>query len=210
MSCSTAPSTGSDTASDVEAPSPTPMPAVPQTTLMIRNVPVLYSAEMLLAEWPNEGTYDFFYLPWNMETRRNLSYAFLNFTSETAALSFVQRWQKQRLPQYNSRKPLNISFADVQGLAENLRQLQRKRENLEQCHAMVFQNQRRVLLKEAVRTALLQAPPKNATATKPSQTPAKKNAAAKPQPPARAKKTAPGPETRFGTHCVHVGQVFSF
>jgi hypothetical protein len=53
MSCSTATSTGSDTASDIEVPSPNSTPVVPQTTLMIRNVPVLYSAEML---WQNGRT----------------------------------------------------------------------------------------------------------------------------------------------------------
>lgn len=150
-SVSTAADSGSDIASDSEVLAVAELAqAVPQTSLMIRNVPVLYSKEMLLAEWPNDGSYDFFYLPWNAETQRNLSYAFLNFTSEAAALAFVQRWQKQRLPHYNSRKPLNISFADVQGLAENLRALQKKRVNLDQCQAVVFQRGARVCLREAM------------------------------------------------------------
>jgi hypothetical protein len=202
MSCSTSASTGSDTASDVEVPSPKRTPKVPQTSLMIRNVPVLYSAEMLLAEWPNEGTFDFFYLPWNVDTQRNLSYAFLNFTTEAAALSFVQRWQKQRLPHFSSRKPLNISFADVQGLADNLRQLQKKRVNLEQCHAVVFENGCRVSLKRAVRNAVLQAP-------------ATKHTVMKQHPQATAHKAALGPfmaagiDNHLPDHCLRVGHVFS-
>jgi hypothetical protein len=121
---------------------------------MIRHVPVLYSKDALLAEWPNDGSYDFFYLPWNSETERNMSYAFLNFTSEQAALLFVQRWQKQRLPRYNSRKPLNISFADVQGLTENLGVLIKRRVNLEQCKAAVFEGGRQVCLEDAVRAVM--------------------------------------------------------
>lgn len=93
---------------------------------------------------------------------------------------------------------MNISFADVQGLADNLRQLQKKRVNLEQCHAVVFENERRVLLKEAVRTALLQAP-------------AKKDAAMKQRPQANVQKATLSPliAARIDNHCFQVGQVFS-
>merc|ERR1719465_14878 len=41
-----------------------------QTTLIIRNVPVLYTREMLLQEWPNEATYDFLYLPYSCSMQR--------------------------------------------------------------------------------------------------------------------------------------------
>jgi len=97
-----------------------------KSTLMIRNVPLMYTREMLLAEWPNDGTYDFLYLPVSFGTRRNLSFAFVNFTSEAAAFSFMQQWQKKRLANFASRKPLNISFADVQGRNSNLLEWQRK------------------------------------------------------------------------------------
>merc|ERR1712059_101446 len=74
-----------------------------KTTLMIRNVPVLYTREMLLEEWPNQGTFDFLYLPFSCSTQRNLSYGFVNFTSEAAARAFVGKWQKKRLPRFTSR-----------------------------------------------------------------------------------------------------------
>lgn len=125
-----------------------------QTTLMIRNVPVLYTREMLLAEWPNDGTYDFLYLPYSCSMQRNLSYAFVNFTSESAALAFVQQWQKKRLMHYTSRKPLNISFADVQGLDSNLWQLKKKRVKrikINQCQPMIFELGHRVPLAEALK-----------------------------------------------------------
>jgi hypothetical protein len=127
----------------------------PQTTLMIRNVPVLYTRDMLATEWCNEGTYDFLYLPYCCSSQRNLSYAFLNFTSEAAALIFVKKWHKQRLAHFSSRKPLNISFADVQGLEPNLLELKKKRVNrvkVEQCQPLIFSNGRSILMSEAFET----------------------------------------------------------
>jgi hypothetical protein len=119
---------------------------------MIRNVPVMYTRDMLAAEWLNEDTYDFLYLPYCCSSQRNLSYAFLNFTSEAAALTFVQKWQKQRLAHFSSRKPLNISFADVQGLEPNLLELKKKRVHrvkVEQCQPLIFLNGRSVPMSEA-------------------------------------------------------------
>lgn len=98
-----------------------------QTTLMIRNVPVMYTQELLLEEWPNDGTYDFLYLPRSGAGRWNLSYAFINFVSEAYAVKFKDQWQKKRLANFSSKKPLNISFAEVQGLEANLAQLKKKR-----------------------------------------------------------------------------------
>lgn len=126
-----------------------------QTTLMIRNVPVLYTREMLLQEWPNDATYDFLYLPYSCSMQRNLSYAFVNFTSEAAATAFMQQWQKKRLAHYTSRKPLNVSYADVQGRDSNLWQLKKKRVKrikINQCQPMIFENGHRVPLVDALKT----------------------------------------------------------
>lgn len=125
----------------------------PMTTLMVRNVPVMYTQELLLFEWPNSGTYDFMYLPHSCALQRNLSYAFINFTSEAAALAFKARWQKKRLAHFTSRKPLNISFADVQGLEANLMQLKKKRVRrikVHQCQPVIFVDGERVGLAEAL------------------------------------------------------------
>lgn len=124
-----------------------------RTTLMIRNVPVLYTREMLLAEWPNNATYDFLYLPFSCSMQRNLSYAFVNFASEEMALAFAAKWQKKRLAHYTSRKPLNISFADVQGRDGNLWELKKKRVKrikVNQCQPLIFENGKRVTLAEAL------------------------------------------------------------
>jgi len=121
----------------------------PKTTLMVRNIPVLYTQEMLLAEWPNDNTYDFLYLPFSCNMQRNLTYAFVNFTSEAAAVNFQKKWQKMRLAHYMTRKPLNISFADLQGRDENLLQLKKKRFwriKVKQCQPIIFENGEKISL----------------------------------------------------------------
>merc|ERR1719387_1692836 len=97
------------------------------TTLMVRNIPVLYTQEMLLKEWPNNYTYDFLYLPISIERKHNCSFAFVNFVSEVAAVQFTGKWHKKRLSQHTSRKPLDISPADVQGRDANIRQILRRK-----------------------------------------------------------------------------------
>jgi len=94
---------------------------------MVRNIPVRYTQDMLLKEWPNRGTYDFLYLPICIDRKRNASFCFVNFVSEAAAAAFQARWQKQRLEHYSARKPLDISAADVQGRDDNLLQIMRNK-----------------------------------------------------------------------------------
>lgn len=92
------------------------------TTLMVRNIPVRYTQEMLLKEWPNRGTYDFLYLPICIKKKCNTSFAFINFISSELAREFAQRWHHERLLFFSARKPLDISLADLQGLEKNLLQ----------------------------------------------------------------------------------------
>merc|ERR1719247_1516737 len=83
---------------------------------------------MLLKEWPNAGeTYDFLYLPICIDRKRNASFCFINFIDTESALDFHKTWHKQRLQFYNTRKPLDISPADVQGRDENLLQIVRNK-----------------------------------------------------------------------------------
>lgn len=120
---------------------------------MIRNIPVMYTQEMLLMEWPYEGTFNFLYLPYDYPRRRNLSYCFVNFETEAAAVAFTERWQKKRLAHFSSRKPLNISFADVQGRYANILQLKKKRVQrvkAMQCQPVLFHNGVRMGLEEAL------------------------------------------------------------
>jgi len=92
------------------------------TTLMVRNIPVRYTQEMLLKEWPNKGTYNFLYLPICIKKRCNTSFAFINFISPEEAREFAEKWHHERLLFFSARKPLDISLADLQGLEKNLLQ----------------------------------------------------------------------------------------
>lgn len=130
------------------------------TTLMIRNIPVMYTQEALVLEWPNNGTYDFFYLPFSCSSQRNLTYAFINFTSHAAAMDFKNRFEKNRLAHYTARKPLNVSCADVQGRDENLLQLRKKRIwrlKVKQCQPLIYDDGVRISLAEAFRRLSLKA-----------------------------------------------------
>ena len=69
---------------------------------------------MLNSEWTNNGTYDFLYLPVS-SNGQNMSYAFINCTSEDEANRFASRWHNQRLAQFQARKPLNVGLAHIQG-----------------------------------------------------------------------------------------------
>lgn len=111
------------------------------TTLMIRNIPMTYSQEALALEWPNNGSYDFFYLPCSANMQRNKTYAFINFTSSRAAFEFKLRWEKGRLSQFTTRKALSITCADVQGQDETLLKLCRKRQwrlKVKECQPLIF------------------------------------------------------------------------
>mmetsp|Transcript_938 Transcript_938/g.787 ORF Transcript_938/g.787 Transcript_938/m.787 type:complete len:174 (-) Transcript_938:44-565(-) len=85
-----------------------------------------------------EGTFDFFYLPTDISSGRNLGYAFVNFINPTLATAFKSVFHKLHLP--GSTPPmsasaaeaaagvnnsLSISVAVVQGLQRNLDNLVR-------------------------------------------------------------------------------------
>merc|ERR1719461_2657977 len=59
-----------------------------RTTLMLRNLPLDYTRDMLLQLLDKEGfagKYDFIYLPVDFKTRAGLGYAFLNMVRATDA-----------------------------------------------------------------------------------------------------------------------------
>jgi hypothetical protein len=114
------------------------------TTLMIRKISAAYTQEMLAAEWANNGTYDFLFVP-------TKSYAFVNFTSEGAALQFMQTWQNTRLSQDDtSKKSLHIRFSFDQGLENNLRRWRKKRtwRLTDRARPMVFRSGMQVNVEE--------------------------------------------------------------
>jgi len=95
---------------------------------MVRNIPLAYTQEMLLLEWPVDGQYDFLYVPRSHRGPSHLGYAFINFVSEELALEFRRRWHGKSLAHAEpNARHLSILAADVQGFDANLRQLKKKR-----------------------------------------------------------------------------------
>merc|ERR1712137_872587 len=93
------------------------------TTAMLRNIPVRYTAEELLADFSEcgfEGTYDFFYLPMDFHNKRNRGYGFVNFRSVELALKFVGVFDRRQLTRYSTQKILEVSPANTQGFEENV------------------------------------------------------------------------------------------
>jgi hypothetical protein len=98
------------------------------TTLMIRNIPRKYTQRQLLtdliAAYDFSGRVDFFYLPIDLGTGRNLGYCFANFVCPTAAAGVKRALHKLRLFA-GAKSGLSIGYADVQGFEENVRNVRR-------------------------------------------------------------------------------------
>eukprot|EP00397_Hematodinium_sp_SG-2012_P011764 GEMP01011912.1.p1 GENE.GEMP01011912.1~~GEMP01011912.1.p1 ORF type:complete len:540 (+),score=104.60 GEMP01011912.1:75-1694(+) len=94
------------------------------TTLMLRNIPARYSQEQLLADLEKLGfkgnCFDFFYLPVDFGTRKNLGYAFVNCVNSKIALTFCNDIDGKTLPRYWSGKIIEVMPAAVQGFVLNV------------------------------------------------------------------------------------------
>lgn len=132
------------------------------TSLMVRNIPIQYTQDMLLKEWPNNGDYDFLYLPIHIKKRCNNSFCFINFVTPQAAHAFARKWQHNRLQFYSSRKPLDISLAAIQGRLQNLlhfRCSKTMRLNNKNFQPVVFEGTKRIdmrILMQAMMTKMEQ------------------------------------------------------
>lgn len=97
----------------------------PPTTLMIRNVPNLYTQRELVAELGElglTGTFDFLYAPLDKGTLSNVGYAFVNFVnpewaSRCATVLHQHRFRRHRKV---SGRTASVSVAHIQGLEKNL------------------------------------------------------------------------------------------
>jgi hypothetical protein len=130
----TLPTEGRLLAQEATNANPRNVPTKPITTLMIRNIPTWYTQDMLLNEWPNEGTYNLLYLPFCFRTKKNLAFAFVNFTLPEHAEAFRLRWHKKGLQNHTSRKFLDVSVADVQGQTETLHKLTKQKCRIRNSH----------------------------------------------------------------------------
>lgn len=98
----------------------------PFTTLMVRGIPLEYSQEMLMEEWPMDGSYDLLYMPRSSGGKTNLGYVFINFVTEERARAFRARWHSRILSRFPGQKSLGVSLADAQGFEATVAQLKAK------------------------------------------------------------------------------------
>ena len=93
------------------------------TTYMIRNIPTRFTSISfikLLEEYGFSKTFDFFYLPMDFRSGKNMGYAFINFKIPETGVRFVDTFNAKRLPVSTSRKILEVYPSRRQGLLENV------------------------------------------------------------------------------------------
>merc|ERR1719171_134021 len=118
---------------------------------MIRNIPMKCSQQTLLERWAPDGSYDFLYVPFSFERKKNLGYGFINFVAHELAAKFIESNQGAMLPGSQSRKPLECTWAEVQGRNSNLQQfLQYKIARIKNIHwqPAIFEGTERVDFRE--------------------------------------------------------------
>ncbi|KAJ3381384.1 hypothetical protein HDU92_005348 [Lobulomyces angularis] len=90
-----------------------------RSTFMIRNIPNKYSQNDLLKILKkNEIEFDFFYLRIDFKNKCNVGYAFINFTTQSSILRFIEKIAGKKWSLYNSEKICSLSFAHLQGKEE--------------------------------------------------------------------------------------------
>ena len=90
-----------------------------RTTIMIRNIPIKYTEEMLfdaLKEF--NGKYDCLYLPYDFEKNGNKGYAFINFVNPLHILYFYEKFNGKKWVFFESSKICELNVAHFQGINE--------------------------------------------------------------------------------------------
>ncbi|CAE7570339.1 ML1 [Symbiodinium natans] len=104
-----------------------------KTTVMLRNLPLNYSRDMLLTLLDKlgfSGCYDFAYLPCDFERRANLGYAFVNLVDEETASRFWQILDGFSTWALPSAKVCRVSWSGPhQGLAAHVERASRTNTN---------------------------------------------------------------------------------
>lgn len=93
-----------------------------RTTIMLKFIPVKYTAEELIEEIDmclgtkeNYRTFDLIYLPISFKNEKNLGYAFINFISPLYVLDFYFKISELKWKKYHTNKNCIIRYAKVQG-----------------------------------------------------------------------------------------------
>jgi len=90
-----------------------------RTTIMIRNIPIKYTDEMILKELQLfTGKFDCFYMPYDSEKGGNRGYAFINFIHPLHILLFYNVFNGKTWEHFESKKVIEFNFANFQGINE--------------------------------------------------------------------------------------------
>ena len=90
-----------------------------RTTLMIRNIPIKYTDEMLLKELEKFiNKFNCLYLPYDFEKKGNRGYAFINFINPFHILLFYEKFQGKIWSKFESKKICELNLANFQGISE--------------------------------------------------------------------------------------------
>ena len=90
-----------------------------RTTVMIRNIPIKYTDEILIEDL-NEfiGKYDCLYMPYDYEKNGNKGYAFINFVNPLHILYFYEKFNGKKWTHFESSKICELNCAHFQGINE--------------------------------------------------------------------------------------------
>lgn len=94
---------------------------IPPTTMMIRNIPTRFTSISFISLLFERGfVCDFFYLPMDFRTGKNMGYCFVNFLDSETAKRFTNVFDNTRLGSTLSSKVLSVAPSNRQGLQENV------------------------------------------------------------------------------------------
>lgn len=97
------------------------------TTMIVKHVPESLTQGALVSLFEDlspsmRATFDFFYLPWNPHSGRNLGYAIINFFDAQGAATFKREWHTRDLTQgHGGEKGLQVLPAILQGRFANIK-----------------------------------------------------------------------------------------
>lgn len=90
-----------------------------RTTIMIRNIPIKYSDELLAEDLSEfKGKYDCLYLPYDYDKNGNKGYAFINFVNPLHILYFYDKFNGKKWSHFESSKICELNSAHFQGINE--------------------------------------------------------------------------------------------
>eukprot|EP00930_Biecheleria_cincta_P038895 TRINITY_DN2674_c0_g1_i1.p1 TRINITY_DN2674_c0_g1~~TRINITY_DN2674_c0_g1_i1.p1 ORF type:complete len:336 (+),score=66.36 TRINITY_DN2674_c0_g1_i1:131-1138(+) len=131
------------------------------STAMVRNIPLRYITEEILAEFIGEGfgnAFDFFYLPIDFKSKRNRGYCFVNFVDEGSLRRFALAFHGKNLAKYQTKKILTVQPAAIQGLEANTKKYMHMRVANPWFRPMFFDKEHTELPFESTATFLRSSP----------------------------------------------------